>query len=126
MIGTVAMPTSACGTAVAHHGEILQGAFTEGDRTVRALVTMPWPSGHAVARFERTGEPEITVEPAHKKKAAYAASLTLSCLDAPCGGRLSIASDIPEQLGLGSSTADVVAAIRAAAEAYDTDIDPAV
>jgi uncharacterized protein involved in propanediol utilization len=105
------------GIATGHHGELLQGAFSDAGKIVRALVTMPYPPRRACAHFVARPEPAIVVNPADKQKAARAAELTMTYLSWNGGGELSIASDIPPGLGLGSSTADVVATIRAVAVA---------
>lgn len=107
------------GIATGHHGELLQGAFSAEGKIVRALVTMPYPPGRACAHFVARPEPAIVINPAHKQKAARAAELTLTYFGWNGGGELTIATDIPPGLGLGSSTADVVATIRAVAVALD-------
>lgn len=61
----------------------------------------------------------LTVEPAWKIKALRAAELTLRELGvSECGGHLEISSETPVGWGFGSSTSDVIAAIRAVAAAF--------
>jgi uncharacterized protein involved in propanediol utilization len=112
------------GLATGHHGELLQGAFSDTGTIVRALVTMPYPEGRACARFVARPEPVVAIKPADKQKAARGAELALTYLGWNGGGELTIATDIPPGLGFGSSTADVVAAIRAVASAFDRLLPP--
>jgi uncharacterized protein involved in propanediol utilization len=112
------------GTAHAHHGEILQGAFHVGEIVVRCLVTLPYTECRAVARFQRTADPQITVSPPTKLKAARAAALTLRHQRVHGGGHLELSELILEQRGLGSSTADCVAAVRAVADELGIELAP--
>ena len=106
--------------AIGHHGELIQGVF-EGEkaRLHRVLVTLPALRLKSEARFETSEITNLTVDPAHKAKAAAAARLTLDLLKTTDGGTLSIKSSIPVGRGYGSSTADVVAAIRAVSSAHE-------
>jgi uncharacterized protein involved in propanediol utilization len=65
------------------------------------------------------------VVPALKTKAARAAGLALAFVGAPAFGRLEIECSVPSGIGLGSSTCDVVAAIRAVSHAYGVELDAA-
>jgi uncharacterized protein involved in propanediol utilization len=103
------------GICQAHHGEILQGQFTIGDKTMHGLVTMPLPTMRSTAYIAAGKGYKLVVYPPHKTKAAQAAELALECCGAPTSGLLLINSEIEEGLGLGSSTADVIASIRAVA-----------
>jgi uncharacterized protein involved in propanediol utilization len=109
------------GYAPAHHGELLQGMFADDTgQPRRALVTLPhsergsravfYPSQH---HWGVVGTPELT-------KVRRAAILTLrefSTHPAPAkGGQIEITSDIPRGIGMGSSTSDVTATIRAVAD----------
>lgn len=114
------------GRAVGHHGEILQGAFTINGGLVRALVTLPYAASGSSATFKPVPGLGVIVEPVHKSKARQAARLTVTALGVRCGGHLRITSNIPEKLGLGSSTTDVVAAIRATADAFGVEPTPEV
>ena len=107
------------GRAMAHHGELLQGVFEGADgRLHRGLITLPFASQQSMVTFWPEEQGEIRTRPMDRKKAARAAALTLDHLGiADVGGVLTIESNIPVGYGYGSSTADVMAAIRAAAAA---------
>ena len=111
------------GWAIAHHGELLQGVFESRDgRLHRGLVTLPMPAlqTHAVAHLD--GASNIYVDPPDRHKAAHAASIVLGHLGYHEGGRLTLDSRIAVGHGYGSSTADVVATIRAVAAARDVNL----
>ncbi|MFI7504364.1 kinase [Streptomyces sp. NPDC049687] len=112
--------TSVCvgtGTAPAHHGELLQGAFTDaaGQGPVRALVTLPCPLYTTRATFTPAPGGAVTVSPPWKTKARRAAELALR--DVPSGGHLEVSGNVPLGRGFGSSTSDVLAAVRAVRDA---------
>ena len=115
------------GHAIGHHGELIQGAFEdEQGRLHRGLVTIPLDNLRSTALFIVDESENLCVEPREKTKALRAARLTLEQLGQPrAGGRLRVNSDIPIGHGYGSSTADVVASIRAAAAALGTRLPPA-
>jgi uncharacterized protein involved in propanediol utilization len=108
------------GSSIAHHGELLQGMFENGDGLHRGLVTLPCEVFGSETTFEIDFDsPVVTVEPAQKTKARRAAELTIiECGGKGYGGRLKVSSDIPICLGLGSSTGDVISTIRAVASAH--------
>ncbi|MGW4549260.1 GHMP family kinase ATP-binding protein [Streptomyces violaceorubidus] len=119
--------TEGTGRAACHHGEILQGVFLdERRRPVHGLVTLPMNGPGSTARFaHRPGSPpdEVTVTPAGRTKARAAAVLAVrECAvrrDAkPCGGELTLTGDLPVGLGMGSSTSDVIATVRAVADSW--------
>lgn len=107
------------GRATGHHGELLQGVFEGSDgRLHRGLITLPMACEVSVATFWPSPDGTVTTRPEHRTKAARAAKLALAHLGlAQTGGELTIESSIPLGHGYGSSTADVVAAIRAVADA---------
>lgn len=106
------------GWAIAHHGEILQGVFESSDgRLHRGLVTLPMPALKAHATFWPHARSGMQVEPRDRIKASRAASIVLVRLGSTGGGKLILESVIPVGHGYGSSTADVVATIRAVADA---------
>ncbi|WP_121745245.1 GHMP kinase [Streptomyces sp. E2N166] len=119
--------TEGTGRAACHHGEILQGVFLdERRRAVHALVTLPMNGPGSTARFvHRPGSPpdEVTVAPAGRTKAQAAAVLAVRECAArrdtePCGGELTLTGDLPVGLGMGSSTSDVIATVRAVADSW--------
>lgn len=114
------------GVASAHHGELLQGVVVGDDgRLKRVLVSIPCGMFKSEARFTPNGSDVVEVEPKWKIKSCRAVELTLSSLGKDnCGGKLQIHSSIPVGWGLGSSTSDVTAAIRATANALNERLSP--
>jgi uncharacterized protein involved in propanediol utilization len=122
------------GLAPAHHGEILQGAFRDADGGTRqGLVSVPCGIFWSEASFLPDSSGEVTADPPGKWKARRAAEIALGRLGVKnegdrlggrFGGRLIIRSQIPERLGLGSSTSDVAAAVRAVADALGARFSP--
>ncbi len=123
-------PRTGAGFAGRHHGEILQGVWRAPDvegvtEPVPFLVTMPVPEHGSRAGFVPGPDARLEVEPAWKVKAARAARLALDFLgERRSGGRLTVDCPVPPGLGLGSSTSDVVAAIRAVCDAHWARIEP--
>lgn len=114
------------GTAPGHHGELLQGVFETDDAEdlVPAVLSMPFPFGNSTAVFKASNAPEVAVQPDWKHKARRAAEKTLEELGhAGEGGTLELTSDLTVGRGLGSSTADVTAAVRAVAAAFGVELD---
>lgn len=112
--------TGGCG---AHHGELLQGWFADASGDVRpGLVTLPVP-GCAVRAVFTPGGGDVTVSPPDRAKARRAARLAARAVGGS-GGDLVLDSTVPTGLGMGSSTADVVAAVRAVADAHDVVPSP--
>ncbi|MEU5754715.1 GHMP kinase [Streptomyces sp. NPDC047853] len=119
--------TEGTGRAACHHGEILQGVFLdERRRPVHALVTLPMNGPGSTARFTpRPGSApdEVTVTPTGRTKARAAAVLAVRECAArraaqPSGGELTLTGDLPVGLGMGSSTSDVIATVRAVAHSW--------
>ncbi|MCX5124324.1 GHMP kinase [Streptomyces sp. NBC_00347] len=132
--GATALPApSGAGQAPCHHGEILQGVFLDAaGRRCAGLVTLPMAGPGSSAAFVRRpgAEPEaLTVAPADRTKAARAAVLAVAeCArrtgQPPCGGELRLTGEIPVGLGMGSSSSDVIAAVRAVADSYGLRLEP--
>jgi uncharacterized protein involved in propanediol utilization len=118
---------SGVGSAGHHHGELLQGAVRREGEVVSCLITLPVGGVGSRAGYVAEGAPGGVVEvvPAWKRKAARAAELALGFVGAPVGGRLEIECSVATGVGLGSSTCDVVAAIRAVCEAYGVEVGAA-
>ncbi|MFI1394344.1 GHMP kinase [Streptomyces sp. NPDC020681] len=118
------------GYASCHHGEILQGVFLDGRGRRRAgLVTLPMYGLGTTAEFVRRPGTDLSVVPADRTKALRAAGLAVEecvrLLGGPaCGGELRLTADVPVGLGMGSSSSDVIAAVRAVADAYGLRLPP--
>jgi len=115
------------GFASAHHGELLQGMFADAQgRLRRALVTLPDPSRGSSAAFYPSeshwgvvGTPELI----KVRRAAILALRELSTHPSPAkGGQIEITSNVPRGIGMGSSTADVTATIRAVADYHGVSL----
>ncbi len=108
----------ASATAIAHHGEIIQGAFHDAaDKLHRGLVTLPFTPKHttAFARITDNGG-DISVQPPSKTKTLGAVRLLLKDRGYKGSGlRIDLRSNIPDGFGLGSSTADIIAGLSATA-----------
>ncbi|RLZ04391.1 hypothetical protein CWC38_00410 [Kocuria tytonicola] len=95
----------------------MQGSFAWGTRSVPALVTVPLPPLQSRVEFVPSARPGVRAGHG-TEKARRAAQLTLRLcrergLPRPAGGQLRVESAIPSGCGMGSSTADVIATIRA-------------
>lgn len=114
------LPKVGRGASISHHGELLQGVFLDStERPVRGLVTLPRLELVANARFAPRAGQQLMVRPAWKTKARCAAAAALAALGyGGWGGELQLSDAIPIGYGLGSSTSDVVAAIRAVGDAF--------
>jgi uncharacterized protein involved in propanediol utilization len=115
------------GHAPAHHGELLQGVFLDDTgRRCRALVTLPLPDRGSRAVFYPShahwgvvGTPELT----KVRRAALVALRELAGRSTIAkGGQVEIRSDVPRGIGMGSSTSDVTATIRAVADYHGVEL----
>lgn len=108
------------GRSPAHHGELLQGVF-EDDRGAlrRGLVTVLQPNRGSEAVFRPTRAEGIVVDPPDLVKVRRAAELAVDWFTSaghePVGGLVEVVSTVPRRIGMGSSTSDVVATMRAVA-----------
>ena len=115
------------GYAPAHHGELLQGMFYDATGQLRrALVTLPQPDRGTRATFYPSYSHSGILGPPELTKVRRAAMLTLrrfATHPAPAkGGRIEISSDVPRGIGMGSSTSDVTATIRAVADFHGVEL----
>lgn len=121
------------GRSTGHHGELLQGRFrcpVEGE--CPGLVTVPIGTVGSVADFapDRSGAvrarsiggPRDLDKARRAAGAALAHLRDLGALDWT-GGELRVARTTAVGLGLGSSTADVLAAVRAVADCAGVELD---
>ncbi len=104
------------GVGVGHHGEFLQGIFTDQHGApCPALISVPFAEARSTAIFYPEANRALRVSPTDRHKALHAVRSVLVAQGWPkMGGKLIVQSKIQVGKGLGSSTADVVAAIRAA------------
>ncbi|WP_242438953.1 GHMP family kinase ATP-binding protein [Streptomyces sp. CB00455] len=105
------------GWALGTFGELLQGVLPD-DR--HFLVTLPITIGSTATFRYADDAAGITVEAVRKRKSARVVALALEALGRPGGGELLLASELPEGKGLASSSADLVASVRAVADAFGT------
>jgi uncharacterized protein involved in propanediol utilization len=111
------------GSASGHAGEFLQGSICDGGELRRVLISIPAPGLRSSAIFTASERNGLRVTPPWKLKSLKAFQLAWLQFSRtmPCG-TLTIQSDIPVSHGMGSSTADCVAAIRAAASYWDCEL----
>lgn len=126
LVANTAHFTAGTGVAMGHHGEIIQGAIEHPEEGLRRfLVTLPWPSIQSHAKFVPIKNSEVVIDPSWKTKSKKAANLTMAYLGINgFGGFLEVYSEASPELGLGSSTSDVVAAIRAVSTAFKKPLKP--
>ncbi|MFN7929530.1 MAG: kinase [Blastocatellia bacterium] len=99
------------GVANGTFGELLQGALRNDDD--HFLVTLPIQK-FSTARFTPDASTlRLTVTPTHKTKSLKLLQKLLQHYDCALGGQLMIESELPEGKGLASSSADLVATVRA-------------
>ncbi|MBL4801196.1 MAG: hypothetical protein JKY45_04825 [Emcibacter sp.] len=128
-IGSVGAYKAGHGNATGHHGEIIQGAMRNQDRIIhRFLVTLPCNELYTQARFEPSLQlAGHIIVPDDKAKSRMAIEITLKYLNrSDFGGQLHLRSNIEKGFGMGSSTTDVVATIRAVADAFGRPLLPEI
>jgi uncharacterized protein involved in propanediol utilization len=97
-----------------HAGEILQGAVRRADGIHRLLFSLPAPTLWTKAELIATPGQALTVNPLWARKTLSAARLLLSRLDLPQPeAMIRLTTNIPVGKGCGSSTADILATLRA-------------
>lgn len=110
------------GVSFGTFGELLQGALAGPDEDF--LVTLPI-ARRATARVALSpGADRLRVEPAGKLKALRVARSVLARHGVRDGGTLSLTGDLPEGKGMSSSSADLVATVRAVADALEMPLSP--
>lgn len=115
-------PAPAVGHAFGTFGELLQGALPEPDGDF--LVTFPLARWATATFHHRPGQRGVRVHPAHKGKSRRVAETVLASLGVEGGGLLEIGGGLPEGKGLASSSADLVATVRAVGAAFGRSFGP--
>jgi uncharacterized protein involved in propanediol utilization len=122
------------GVSFGTFGELLQGALDGPDADF--LVTLPIARWSTARITLAPGMPGLRSEPAGKHKALRLAGAVLDRYGIGHGGTLTLTANLPEGKGMASSSADLVATVRAIAdalgialtarqiEAYLRDIEP--
>ncbi|WP_394849979.1 hypothetical protein LZC95_21300 [Pendulispora brunnea] len=113
------------GVSTGHHGEILQGVFEDERGGVHGgLVTLACGIYSSRVTFAPDVGSPLEVLPHWKVKSRRAAELVLRWGGGEAlGGKLVIDSNTPVGWGLGSSTSDVIATIRAVSQAIGQHVD---
>ncbi|MDQ0937486.1 GHMP family kinase ATP-binding protein [Streptomyces turgidiscabies] len=120
---TTAPSRPGTGHAFGTFGELLQGALPAPDSDF--LVTFPL-ARWATAVFRPAPEAgEVRVVPGHKGKSRRVAEAVLGALGESGGGLLELGGDLPEGKGMASSSADLVATVRAVGAAFGRTFTPA-
>ncbi|MFF2079260.1 kinase [Kitasatospora sp. NPDC058162] len=102
-------------------GELLQGALPGGPEFLVTLPVDRW----ARARFRLDPGGPLRVFPSHKTKTRRVAEAMLAACGRPAGGVLLLDGDLPVGKGMASSSADLVATVRAVGAAVGLDTSPA-
>lgn len=110
--------------AIGHAAEIFQGVYVDSNGCdCRCLVTLPAPVVVATAEVELTIGQPLRVIPPHKHLAWQASRRLLDQLNlVEVGGEIRIENPWPESKGLGTSTADISATLRATAAALGREM----
>jgi uncharacterized protein involved in propanediol utilization len=113
---------SGAGVSFGTFGELLQGALPGPDRDF--LVTLPIVRWSTARLTLLPDAGELLVEPEHKLKSLRIAREVLACHGVAQGGRLLVTSQLPEGKGMASSSADLIATIRATGKAIGRPVTP--
>ncbi|MDF3299503.1 GHMP family kinase ATP-binding protein [Streptomyces tropicalis] len=111
------------GHAFGTFGELLQGALPGADGDF--LVTFPLARWATAVFRPRPGGRDVHVVPPHKGKSRRVAETVLDALGVPGGGLLELGGTLPEGKGMASSSADLVATVRAVGAAFGRSFTPA-
>lgn len=106
------------------YGELLQGKLPNNEEF---LVTIPINIATKVTFFEQEPdhlESAVTVSPSTKKKTALFVQKLCQEFGFSLKGTIEVQSEIPEGKGLSSSTADMVAALRAIEQLLNISLPP--
>lgn len=126
-------PTVGRGRAACHHGELLQGCFPDergGRRNGLVTLLVDGPATYSEFRRDPLLAPsDIRVDPPDRTNTARAAALAVAeCARRtgrqPGGGRVLLRGGVPVGVGMGSSTSDLIATVRAVADSYGTTLSP--
>ena len=106
-----------------HWGELIQGPVDYQGDIHTALITLPRTDRFATAKFQPFAGSGVCVNPIWKSKAKYAAEAVLDRAGRhDIAGQLVVMNNILENGGGGSSTADIIAAIRATTDAINFEM----
>jgi len=108
------------GRAFGTFGELLQGRLADGDTDF--LVTFPIARYSTAVFVPDPGSIAIQVSPSHKYKSRMLAQMMVEYYALPCGGTITLESDLPTGKGLASSSADLVATARSIAAYFELDV----
>jgi uncharacterized protein involved in propanediol utilization len=109
------------GVSFGTFGELLQGADGDSD----FLVTLPIARWSTAQVMLVPGVSELRAVPAGKQKSLRVAKAVLAKYGVRCGGTLAVTSELPEGKGMSSSSADLVATVRAVTDALGVAVTPA-
>jgi len=110
-----------------HHGEWIQLVIVILGELIKVLVTCSCSMFKSLALFIPDSSGLVKVIPHDRLKSKTAAELTLKKLGkAGLGGTLFVWDNIPLRIGCGSSTSNLIAVIRAVANACGYILDPAI
>jgi uncharacterized protein involved in propanediol utilization len=112
------------GVSFGTFGELLQGAGSS-DPDSDFLVTLPIARWSTAQVMLVPGVPELRAVPAGKQKSLRVAKAVLAKYGVRCGGTLAVTSELPEGKGMSSSSADLVATVRAVTDALGVVVTPA-
>lgn len=111
------------GVSFGTFGELLQGALLGSDEDF--LVTLPIARWSTAQIMLMPGIAELRVVPAGKQKSLRVAREVLARHGVRCGGTLAVTSELPEGKGMSSSSADLVATVRAVTDALGVPVTSA-
>lgn len=117
-------PLTGVGVSFGTFGELMQGALPGEDSDF--LVTLPIARWSTAEVTLVPGDGPLLVDPPDRRKALRLAELVLAHFGVRAGGRLTVASELPVGKGMASSSADLVATMRAVADALGWPVSPRV